>query len=430
MSKGDFSPRFGLAYRASDTLVVRGGYGINYDPYPLAFVRDLLGNYPSSIGLSISGANAFQFAGRLADGIPPIQVPDITSGVIPVPANIGARTLDQHPQRGYIHSFNVTVQKDLPGGFTGQAGYVGTRQRNINQILNLNAGQVPGQGDAGRPFFASFRRTAETGLLTNVGWSDYDALQMSLQRRFSQGFQMNVAYTWSKAFGICCDQLADNPPQVQAMDYFSLNEARLSHDRPHNFQASFVAELPFGEGKPYLNTGGALAAIASGWQVNGLLSLYSGTPFTVTSSGTSLNLPGSTQMADRVGEVTIIGDVGPGTSYFDPLAFRPVTDARFGNAGFNSLRGPGFANFDFSVHRQFSVHGRSTLQVRVEVFNLTNTPHFANPSGNGVNVSQLQLNPDGSVRNLGGFSSITSTANSGRDGIDERVVRLGLRLGF
>ena len=66
-------------------------------------------------------------------------------------------------------------------------GYVGTRQRDINQILNLNAGQVIGAGNAGRPFFARYGRTAETGLLTNVGWNDYDSLQTSLQRRFSQG---------------------------------------------------------------------------------------------------------------------------------------------------------------------------------------------------------------------------------------------------
>lgn len=135
-------------------------------------------------------------------------------------------------------------------------------------------------------------------------------------------------------------------------------------------------------------------------------------------------------MADRIGEATTLGEIGPGKSYFNPLAFRPVTDARFGNSGFNSMRGPGFANFDFSVQRQFNARDRYTVQIRAEVFNLTNTPHFANPSGNGTNVSQLQLNPDGSVRNLGGFSSITSTANSGRDGIDERLIRLGLRFGF
>src|SRR5262245_7981630 len=428
MGIGNFSPRLGLAYRAGDQLVVRGGYGINYDPYPLAFVRDLLGNYPSGIGLTVSAPNSFQFAGRLADGIPAVTVPDVTSGIIPVPATIGARTLDPKPKRGYIHSWNVTVQRELPFQMTGQIGYVGTRQRDINQILNINAGQVIGAGDAGRPYFARFRRTAETGLLTNVGWNDYDALQMSLQRRLSRGLQANVAYTWSRAFGICCDNLSDNPPQVQAMDYFKLNEATLSFDRPHNFQASVIAELPFGPGKRFLNQPGALSSIAGGWQVNALFSAYSGTPFSVTAAGTSLNLPNSNQMADRVkSDVQILGDIGAGKSWFDPLAFRAVTEPRFGNAGYNTMRGPGFANLDFSVQRQFSLGNRLTLQARAEIFNLTNTAHFANPN---ANVSNLQLNADGTIRNLGGFSSITSTANSGRDGIDERVVRVGVRLGF
>jgi len=215
---------------------------------------------------------------------------------------------------------------------------------------------------------------------------------------------------------------------VQAMDYFKLNEATLSFDRPHNFQASLIAELPFGRGKRFLNQPSALSSIAGGWQVNALFSAYSGLPFSVSAAGTSLNLPNSTQMADKVkSDVQIIGDIGAGKSWFDPLAFRAVTDPRFGNAGYNTMRGPGFANLDFSVQRQFSLGNRMTLQARAEIFNLTNTPHFANPN---ANVSNLQLNADGTIRNLGGFSSITSTANSGRDGIDERVVRVGVRLGF
>jgi outer membrane receptor protein involved in Fe transport len=428
MGAGNFSPRLGLAYRATDRLVIRAGYGLNYDPYPLAFVRDLIGNYPSNINLSVPSPNAFRFAGRLRDGIPAITAPDISAGVIPIPLNVSARALDQKPKRGYIHSWNVTLQRELPWGFTGQAGYVATRQREINQILDQNAGQVVGAGNAGRPLFQRFRRTAHSGLLTNVGWNDYDSLQTSLQRRFSQGLQANVAYTWSRSYGLCCDVLSDNPPRIQARDFFDLNRARMPHDRPHNFQASVVAELPFGPGKPFLNNGGLLAQVLGGWQVNGLSSLYSGAPFTVTASGTSLNLPGSNQVADQVKpEVAILGGIGRDNPYFDPLAFRGVTEPRFGTAGFNSLRGPSFRNFDFSVFRQFNLANGANLQFRAEVFNLTNTPHFGNPS---ANASNLQLNPDGTIRNLGGFGTITSTANSGRDGIDERLVRLGLRIAF
>jgi outer membrane receptor protein involved in Fe transport len=416
MGPGNLSPRAGLAYRLTEDIVVRGGYGINYDPYPLAFVRNLLGNYPSSISLSLPQANSFQPAGRLADGIPAISVPDVSSGVIPVPLNVSARALPDSPKRGYIRSWNLTVQSELPGGFTGQVGYVATRQRDINQILDINAGQVIGAGNAGRPLFVRFGRTGATGILSNPGWSDYDSLQTSLTRRMAQGLQVNVAYTWSKAFGICCDTLSDNPPQVQALDYFELNEARLPQDRPHNFQASFVAELPFGNGKPFLSEGGVAAKLLGGWQVNGLLSLYSGSPFTVTASGTSLDMTGSVQVADQVkSEVEILGGVGPGNPWFDTSAFQPVTDRRFGTARYNSMRGPGFANFDMSIFREFPLGGGRAIQFRMEAFNLTNTPHFGNPQAS-VNASN--------------FGIISSTANSGREGIDERLFRLGLRLRF
>ena len=169
-------------------------------------------------------------------------------------------------------------------------------------------------------------------------------------------------------------------------------------------------------GKPYLSDGGAASAIFGGWQVNGLFSAYSGTPFTVTSPGNSLDLPGSNQMADQVkDDVEILGGIGPGRPWFDTSAFRAVTERRFGTAGFNSMRGPGFVNFDMSVFRQFALGSTRTLQFRLEIFNLTNTPHFANPEGS-VTASD--------------FGIIDSTANSGREGIDERLFRVGVRLGF
>ncbi|MBM3745075.1 MAG: TonB-dependent receptor [Acidobacteria bacterium] len=424
----NFSPRIGLAYRATDTLVIRTGYGLNFDPYPLAFVRDLIGNYPSGLNLSIPSPNPLQFARRLREGIPAIQIPDISAGVLSIPATLSARALEQKPRRGYVHSWNFTLQKQLWWGLTGQAGYVASRQIRINQILNLNAGQIPGLGQAGQPFFVKFRRTANTELLTNPGTNKYDSLQTMLQRRFAQGVQASVSYTWSKVIGICCDALADNPPAIQALPYFSLNRAIMGFDRTHNFNTSFVVELPFGRGKRHLSAGRVGPALAGGWQVSGLLAVYSGSPFTVSAAGTSLNLPGSTQKADQIKPtVEILGHTGPGQSYFDPLAFAPVTQARFGTSGLNRMRGPGVRNFDFGLFRQFRFSERWSMQFRAEVFNFTNTPHFSNPA---ANVSNLQLNADGSIRNLGGYSTITGIRNTGREGLDERVFRFGLRFGF
>ena len=104
-----------------------------------------------------------------------------------------------------------------------------------------------------------------------------------------------------------------------------------------------------------------------------------------------------------------------------------MTEARFGTAGYRSLRGPGLVNWDFGVHRQFVLTERFKLHFRMESFNFSNTPHFANPN---ANVSNLVLNGDGSIRDLANFTSITSVTNLARDGIDERQFRFGLKLLF
>ena len=140
---------------------------------------------------------------------------------------------------------------------------------------------------------------------------------------------------------------------------------------------------------------GFVALIAGGWQVNSILSLYTGTPFTVTASATSLNAPGNSQVADQVkSQVAMPEGVGMGASWFDPTAFASVTAARFGNAGLNILRGPGVANLDLGLFRSFHLAERWNLQFRAEAFNATNTPHFNNPA---ANVSNTTLNSDGSI---------------------------------
>jgi hypothetical protein len=433
VSYKEFSPRVGLAWRATSDFVVRAGYSINFDPYPLAFVRDMLGDYPQSLSLSLGASSSFLPSAMpdgsyttLAKGIPAIAVPDISSGVIPLPKNFSMQTLPQNIRRDYVQSWNLTLQKDLFWGFNGQAGYVGSRQVAVPQFFNLNAGQILGAGSKGQAYFA---RNGNVGLnlIIPTNHTAYDSLQTKLSRRFTNGFMLNVAYTFSKAIGICCDQLADKNPAIQIPQYFAYNRALAPYDRTHVFSVATVAELPFGEGKPWLNQSGIASKLLGGWQVNSLLSAYSGTPFNVTASGGSLNAPGNTQIADRVKpEVKILGGVGP-NPYFDPLAFAPVTEARFGNSGFMSMRGPSSVYLDMSLFRNFQITERFKLQFRAEAFNLPNTPHFANPS---ANVSNLQLNTDGTVKSLGGYDQITKTTATGRDGIDERQLRFGVRLSF
>jgi hypothetical protein len=160
--------------------------------------------------------------------------------------------------------------------------------------------------------------------------------------------------------------------------------------------------------------------------VNGLFSAYSGAPFNVVADGASLNMPGSTQRADQIGPVRKLGGTGRGQAYFDWLAWAPVTGARFGTASFMpNTRAPGIRNLDVGLFRRFFLSERFDLQFRAEALNVTNTPQWGTPSGN---ISNLQRFPDGSFR--GGVFEVTGTANTGRDGIVQRVFRFGLRLGF
>jgi hypothetical protein len=247
----------------------------------------------------------------------------------------------------------------------------------------------------------------------------YESLQVQVRKRFSHGLLTQFAYTFSKDI---TDALTINIPQYRWKDrYIS------SLDRTQALVWSTSYELPFGRNRAMLQHG-VLSQIVGGWTLNGLFTHYSGLPFNVTSSTASCNCPGnSTQPANQIlPTVGMIGNGLNGTPFFNPLAYAPVTTATFGTSGFNQLFGPGATNFDGNIFRDFRITERFHVQARAESFNLTNTPHFANP---GANVSNMSLNPDGSIKSLGGFSQITSTTPMGRL-IDPRYFRFGLRFQF
>lgn len=424
ISRRMFAPRLGIAYRLRPTFVVRMGYGLTNDPFQAPEL--LRGNYPELVPLDLNGANTFLAAGTLEQGIPPVIAPDLSTGVISVDRNVALNSVPKRLNRGYVQSWNFTVQKELKSGFTAQAGYVATRQIRPFAYVNINAGQVLGGGQAGQPLVGRFGRLAGTTLMLPVGTSQYNGLQMSLERRFAQGFQVAANYTWSKSIGVVDNSTSS--PRVGAFDYFSMNRSILGFDRTHNLHVSSIVELPFGRGKRWVNKNRVGTAMLSGWQMNHIWSFMSGTPFSITAAGTSLDLPGSTQRADQVKpSVEKLGGAGRGLSFFDPFAFVPVSQPRFGTAGFNSLRGPGVVNWDAGLFREFVVTERWKVQFRAEAFNTSNTPHFANPGGN---VSNLNLNPNGTVRDLGGFTEITGVSAPSREGIDERQFRVGLRISF
>ena len=418
-----FSPRLGLAYRMTDKTVIRTGFGLNWDPWNLA--RPLRTNYPILAAFNLAPA-ALGWATNFTQGLPILPNPVVGSnGRISIPSNYAVNTTGDEFRRSYILNYNFIVQRDFGHNWTGQVGYVASRAVRVSGRLNLNAGQTIGADRAGQPLFPKYGRAVETSLIGPMGDNNYNSLQATLAKRFSNGLQANVAYTWSKSMGWCCNDDNNGGPLVPALAYTSLNYVPLNSDRTHNLQFTASYELPFGKGKAFSGNR-FLNAVAGGWQINTLTSFMTGTPVRVTSDGGSLRLPGSTQRADQVKqEVAQLGGIGRGVAYFDPFAFERVIEPRFGNAGFNSLRGPSFFNTDLGLFRRFQVKERIGIQFRGELFNWTNTPKFNNPS---AGINNRLTNPDGSYR--GGVFEVTSTNAGGREPNGDRILRLGLRVEF
>jgi Carboxypeptidase regulatory-like domain/TonB dependent receptor-like, beta-barrel len=413
VGKGQFAPRLGIAYRLNEKTVVRAGAGISVDPDSFRYLRD---DYPATISTQYTGATSFQAAGTLRTGIPAVVGPPLDLEQFPLPLAVGTTTFPQVYHRGYVESWNFTIQRDVGAGINVQTAYVGSRgiRQTVNQ--NINAGG-PGGGNSGRALFAKFGRTTNITNHTPFDTTEYDGLQVQATRRVG-ATMLGVSYTYSKAFSWGDD--TDSGLTWNWGPMIGRNRAVAGFDRTQNLQFYGSYDLPFGRTHKVANSG-IMAAIAGGWQVNWILSRMSGTPFTVGSSGTSVNAPGNTQTADQIkSDVQILGGHGVGQPYFDPLAFRAVTDARFGSSGRNILRGPGVFNLDGSLFRNFSLTERFKLQVRAEMFGMTNTPQFSNP---GATVSNMSLNADGTVRALGGYTEITGASG-------ERQIRFAAKFSF
>ncbi|MBI5280575.1 MAG: TonB-dependent receptor [Candidatus Solibacter usitatus] len=429
VSKKLIAPRLGFAWRLNDNTVIRAGYGITFNPMVVS--RPLRGLYPSTIAANWVAPTQFGYYGTLTQGIPDVPTPDISSGTIPLPAtvNMGPRSpYAGQLHRGYIQSWNLTLERKLPGDFLVSAGYVGNQT--VRQFLDvdINAATFIGGGPASRPLVATQNRLIEALMWDGWGNANYHSLQVALNKNLSRGLFMKGAYTWSKAISLSDEDGWAGMPLVNMPSALGRNRSVTGYDRTQMLVMSWVYELPWGKGRPF-----ALSGIANhvmgGWRVNGIYSAYSGTPFTVTASTTSLNTPGSNQTADQIGEIVKIGAVGAGTQYFDVQSFRdpnfqrPTGTYRFGTMGRNSIRGPGFQKADLALFKDFNLTERLLLQFKAEAFNFTNTPRFNNPASN---VSAMTVNQTtGAITNTNNFMAVTSAFDG-----QERKFRFGLRLSF
>ncbi|PYX95143.1 MAG: hypothetical protein DMG63_19535, partial [Acidobacteria bacterium] len=315
VGSGQFLPRVGFAYRLTSSTVVRTGYGMNADSnnwrdfrnaYPAnVFVDNITGNSNAIAVTSLTGLNATVASGAktLPTGVVLTPLPDLSSGVIPLPLNIGTTTIPQPFRRGYIHNFNFTLQQEWKG-FVLDTGYVGAR--GIRPLVQLNMNASPaGTGNAGGLLSQALGKTITGGITGLVPFKNsfYDSMQTKLTRRFHDGSMAGLSWTWSKAI-----DYADNDDLGSVAfafpAYWEKGRAVAGYDRTHNISIYGVMQLPFGKGERWAQTGIG-NAILGGWQISPLINYLTGLPFTVNCPG-ALNAVGSTQTCDLVGKFTVL----------------------------------------------------------------------------------------------------------------------------
>jgi hypothetical protein len=407
------APRLGAMYRLSEKSVIRAGYGRTINPLPWS--RPMRGSYPYDIQLSNS-ADVYGYATTLATGIPPITIPDLSSGRVPLPPGVFIRSPNPNQvDHGIIQQWNVAYEQRLPGDISAQVAYVGTSSEGGYADLNLNYG-VPGGGNASRQYYAQAGTTGINDWAARTK-RRYKALQVALNRPFKNGLMLKGAYTLSQAKDMADDDgwtgLTWNSP-IKYNDNFAL----AGYDRTHVAQLGWLYDLPF-----LKDNTSTLGKVLGGWQLNGVASWYSGTPYSIGGTNNELNCPGcGSILINFSGDPTPIGSVGSSTeAYYDKSLFSQPTGvdyAGFGTSKRNQFRRPNVWNVDLALFKAFQI-GRVRPEIRVEVQNIFNHPNWGAPDTDYTSNNFMRFTPD-SYDGGGG-----STNSPG-----PRVVQLGLRLEF
>ena len=463
--KNDWAPRVGFAWTVRPNTVVRSGGGIFYAPEGNIF--DDLGLNPPSLAVqSFNYPSTNPSTNQLLQAFPTTFTPVDPNNPIGTVRTTG--TVRRIPR---IYEWNLTVEQQFSQNWVFRAGYVGTRSTNLfdHESSNLNQPYLPldsnfSNGNSGRPYFAT-RPGLNVVLPLDVARLSmfYNALQTSLEHRFSGGFNVLAAYTYAKSLGTADGNV--NQCDIQNAHNVAAEKGPTTPDFRHQLVVSYVYELPYGKGKHFGSNANAVAqSILGGWQVAGVTTVHSGEAFDVLMGSDLTNTGAFPPRPDmihnpydfsfNVATQAALGCSNPGHQTLDcwfnqaafvapPLASTPGNcggqcSARdFGNAGRAILRGPDLANFDFSAYKTFQLSERFGLVFRAEFFNIFNHPNFNLPnvgSGGGssgagfVNFSCTQAvaptPTDCSGRSAGG-AAITQTLPDA-----QREIQFGLKLQF
>jgi hypothetical protein len=424
----NLGPHLGFAYRIGEKTVLRGGAGVVYDNWAAVsqMSQNIEGDWPG-IGQLIATSLNKPGTSTAPTGPPTVTAQDPFAGGggagIPAPTPFFSGGVnwhyDPHIKNAYAYQYNFGFQRQLDSKTTLSASYVGssTHRANIGGMYNTALKPSPLPNPQSRALYPYMIATFYD---RSVGFADYNALQLSVDHRFSNGLAYQVAYTWSKAldendgfFGAEGKNVAD-PYNPRA----SLSPA--GFDLPHVLVVNTNYQIPLGTGKQFSTGNHAVDYIVGNWQLNGILTVRSGQRYSVVDNEDQANT-GNTgwagyEQANLVGN-PFSGNCSNGAKvhtaacWFNDTAFAKPAFGSYGNLRPDPYTAQKYWNVDFSIFRQFPLWAENRrLEFRAEAFNLFNTVIFAPPNAD--------------VSNLSNFGVVTRAANTAR------VMQLGLRFVF
>lgn len=389
--RNNFGPRIGVVYTLDARTVLRGGYGIFYNPLDRVGSEDQIALNPPGLRninqttTSTTAPVLVMSQGFPANYLDPANI--VLSRLLIRAANpVGTNAMFQQ--------FAVGAERQVGRDFVVSADFVGNIGRHIAVLRNLNQ---PANGNGARPYpnFAAIQWRDP------IGESNYKGVDLSVEKRLSKGYSFRLAYTLSESRDQAPEHLAATSGRQQDTNDIAAWEGPSDFDVRHRFVGNFVAESPVGAGRR-VDLGAAGNALLGGWTVAGVYTARSGRPFTVTQGG----LEGATWMPNLVGDPNGQETVD---SWFNVAAYQRVAAGVFGNNTRNSLRGPGYVTFDMSVQRRVRFTNRFAATLRWDVFNLFDRANFGNPN------SDITGSTAGTISSLAG---------------DPRAMQFSLRLHF
>ncbi len=438
--KHDFGPRVGAAYRIGDKTVLRVGFGMFYGgeenqggspnrgegvPFNETVQLARANGISSFVGVSMpqcTGCN--YFPNGLTGGYP--------TNVFTLPAPVSFRGVQSDFRNPLVQKWNFVVQRELPGAMSLEVGYEGNHSS--HQVVLWNSDPAANIGTTNSAITTETQReilpppncplcsSIGNGLsmTSSFGYGNYAALSTKLEKRFSKGLQFLMAYTWSHALANSGTPLSGSgglgtpDPTNFASEYSSA-----SWDIRHNFTSAFVYAVPFGRGKPLGgNMNRIVDTIAGNWQLNGVVTMRTGVPYTLRYNGCQ-----GVWGACRPDAISGMDPNAAPSTGRDPSQWFNIANVTTpaaltgGNLGLQSQTGPPTRTLDLSIFKDFRFTERIRMQFRAESFNLANTPVFKTPDNNLQDAKSLGGN--------GNFGKITGTLDG-----SERHIQLSLRLRF